>query len=254
MVVLSKFPIDGTKSRTFQNFLWKDMPGALLPDDPATAGAADWYSPEELATFRLSSKSHWDVVIDAGDKEIHILASHPTPPVFDGAEDRNGRRNHDEIRFWVDYINPAASSYIYDDKGHTGGLGDGDMFVIVGDQNADPNDGDSTNDAIDQLLGSPFVNARFVPRSAGGVENNDGGGTQIGDPAEDTASFNLRADYVLHSMAGLRTQGGEVFWPISSDVRYEAVTAASDHRLVYLDLDCRPNSHFNLQVIHSSDN
>ena len=185
---------------------------------------------------------------------VHVLCAHPTPPVFDGPEDRNGRRNHDEIRFWVDYINPAASSYIYDDKGHTGGLGDGDMFVIVGDQNADPNDGDSTNDAIDQLLGSPFVNARFVPRSAGGVENNDGVGTQIGDPAEDTASFNLRADYVLHSMAGLRTQGGEVFWPISSDVRYEAVTAASDHRLVYLDLDCRPNSHFNLQVIHSSDN
>ena len=26
------------------------------------------------------------------------LCSHPTPPVFDGPEDRNGRRNHDEIR------------------------------------------------------------------------------------------------------------------------------------------------------------
>ena len=39
--------------RTFQNFLWKDMPGALLPDDPATAAPADWYSPEELDVFRL---------------------------------------------------------------------------------------------------------------------------------------------------------------------------------------------------------
>ena len=28
----------------------------------------------------------------------------PTPPAFDGEEDRNGRRNHDEIRFWVDYV------------------------------------------------------------------------------------------------------------------------------------------------------
>ena len=35
---------------------------------------------------------------------VHFLVSHPTPPTFDGAEDRNGTRNHDEIRFWADYI------------------------------------------------------------------------------------------------------------------------------------------------------
>ena len=49
MVVYSKYPIDTDDVRTFQNFKWKDMPGALLPDDPATAAPADWYSPEELA-------------------------------------------------------------------------------------------------------------------------------------------------------------------------------------------------------------
>jgi hypothetical protein len=60
MVVYSMFPIDYESIRTFQMFLWKDMPGALLPDDPATPEPADWYSPEELEVFRLSSKSHWD--------------------------------------------------------------------------------------------------------------------------------------------------------------------------------------------------
>ena len=85
------------------------MPGALLPDDPSTPEPADWYSPDELDVFRLSSKSHWDVPVRLPDGRIlHLLASHPTPPVFDGSEDRNGRRNHDEIRFWADYVTPGA--------------------------------------------------------------------------------------------------------------------------------------------------
>ncbi|MFN9538284.1 MAG: endonuclease/exonuclease/phosphatase family protein, partial [Planctomycetota bacterium] len=32
MLVLSKYPIDEVQLRTFQKFLWKDMPGALLPN------------------------------------------------------------------------------------------------------------------------------------------------------------------------------------------------------------------------------
>ena len=59
MVVLSKYPIEHSRVRTFQDFKWEDMPGALLPDDPATATPADWYSAEELAALPLSSKSHW---------------------------------------------------------------------------------------------------------------------------------------------------------------------------------------------------
>jgi hypothetical protein len=55
--------------------------------------------------------------VKVGGKTIHVLASHPTPPTFDGAEDRNGKRNHDEIRFWRDYISEKTSNYIYDDKG-----------------------------------------------------------------------------------------------------------------------------------------
>ena len=46
---------------------------------------------------------------------MHLLVAHPTPPTFDGAEDRNGTRNHDEIRFWADYVRPARGHYMYDD-------------------------------------------------------------------------------------------------------------------------------------------
>src|SRR5918995_43688 len=95
MAVYSMHPIVLDDVRTFQTFLWADMPAALLPDDPATAAPGDWFSAAELGAVRLSSKSHWDLPVDIEGRPVHFLVSHPTPPVFDGPEDRNGRRNHD---------------------------------------------------------------------------------------------------------------------------------------------------------------
>ncbi|TGN66901.1 endonuclease/exonuclease/phosphatase family protein [Nocardioides eburneiflavus] len=251
MVVYSKYPIATDDVRTFQHFLWKDMPGAVLPDDPATPEPADWYSPEELGVFRLSSKSHWDVPIEVpGRKPVHFLVSHPTPPTFDGAEDRNGTRNHDEIRFWADYVaGGRTAAYIYDDEGGRGGLGRGQDFVIAGDQNADPFDGDSYDDAILQLLDHPRVRDPH-PTSAGAVEaaTRDGGAnlTHTGPAAEDTADFadgapgNLRADYVLPSKR-LTVRNSGVYWLTSADPLFTRLVGtfpfpASDHRLVWVDV------------------
>jgi hypothetical protein len=241
------------KSRRFPD-RWKDMPGALLPDG--------WYSPDELDVFRLSSKSHWDLPIEVGhSKRMHFLVSHPTPPVFDGPEDRNGKRNHDEIRFWADYVSPGASGYIYDDKGHRGGLRRGEHFVIAGDQNADPFDGDSVDDAILQLLDHPRINTSVTPTSPGGPQQSQlqGGinATHLGNPAYDTADFadttpgNLRADYVLPDR-GIRIRRGIVFWPLNSDPLFPLVGLFnpallpdgngfpySDHRLVAIDVEVR---------------
>ena len=256
MVLLSKYPIETDQVRTFQNFLWKDMPNALLPEDPSTSAVNDWYSQEELEVFRLSSKSHWDIPVNVNGQIIHVLASHPTPPTFDGEEDRNGRRNHDEIRFWADYINPSQGNYIYDDNGKTGGLKAGESFVIMGDQNADPKDGDSTDNAILQLLDNPQVNTSMNPSSQGGIEatirQKGANETHQGNPAFDTADFNdddpgnLRVDYVLPS-ANLAIKDTGVFWPtslfknvISKTTSLETVEASSDHRLVYADVNLKP--------------
>jgi len=257
MLVLSKLPIDQENVRTFQNFLWKDMPGALLPDDPATPEPKDWYSPKELDVFRLSSKSHWDIPVEVGGEIVHILAAHPTPPVFDGPEDRNGTRNHDEIRFWADYVTPDQGDYIYDDAGGSGGLGSNERFVIVGDYNADPLDGDSTDDAILQLLDNGLIDDSLKPTSEGGPQQStlQGGAnaTHIGDPAFDTADFadttpgNLRVDYVLPSEHGLRPVDAAVFWPLNTNRLFPLVGTfdptlrggfpSSDHRVVSADLE-----------------
>ncbi|WP_320537677.1 endonuclease/exonuclease/phosphatase family protein [Pseudarthrobacter sp. IC2-21] len=251
MAILSKYPIDTENVRTFQNFLWKDMPGALLPDNPATPEPADWFSPEELDVVRVSSKSHWDVPVKVGRETVHVLASHPTPPTFDGPEDRNGRRNHDEIRFWADYITPGKSQYIVDDQGKKRGLLPSEPFVIVGDQNADPFDGDSVAAAVNQLLDSKQV-VDPLPASAGAVEaaalQGGANAAHQGDPRNDTADFgdtapgNLRADYVLPSRKAT-VLGSGVFWPTQADPlsRLTGVYPfpSSDHRLVWVDMQVR---------------
>jgi hypothetical protein len=255
MVVYSMYPIDTAAARTFQLFKWKDMPGNLIP--------TPFYSPDEVEILRLSSKSHWDLPITIGNKTVHFLVSHPTPPVFDGPEDRNGRRNNDEIRFWADYITPGKSGYIYDDEGVHGGLKPGELFVIAGDQNSDPLDGDSIPGSIQQLLDHPLVNTKTIPSSLGGpwaarVQDrlND---VHRGDPALDTADFcdfapcgpgNLRVDYVLPRKT-LQIVGSGIFWPSNDPADNDPLrpfaylvdltgfgfpALTTDHRAVWVDV------------------
>ncbi|MFM7039507.1 MAG: endonuclease/exonuclease/phosphatase family protein [Planctomycetaceae bacterium] len=244
MLLLSKFPIRNQQVRTFQRLLWKQMPNALLPVDPGTQ--QNWYSSEDLQVFRLSSKSHWDVPVEIGSHVLHLLASHPTPPAFDGAEDRNGRRNHDEIRLWRDYLTPDAGNWIQDDAGKMGGLPVDASFVILGDLNADPIDGGSVTGAIQQLLQHPRVRSEPAPTSEGGEQataKQKGINQQHRGPAAtDTADFsdrsvgNLRADYVLPSR-DLQVLSATVFWPTTGESA--ALVDCSDHRLVFLDLQIR---------------
>jgi endonuclease/exonuclease/phosphatase family metal-dependent hydrolase len=241
MLLLSRFPVRTQQVRTFQKLLWKQMPNPLLPVHPDTQ--QNWYSEQDLQMFRLSSKSHWDVPVEVGGHVLHLLASHPTPPAFDGAEDRNGRRNHDEIRLWRDYLTPDANSWIQDDAGTSGGLPADAAFVILGDLNADPVDGGSVPGAIQQLLQHPRVQPEPVPTSDGGeqaaAEQQGANRAHRGPAAADTADFsdravgNLRVDYVLPSR-DLKVLSARVFWPATGAA--VDLIDCSDHRLVFVDL------------------
>jgi endonuclease/exonuclease/phosphatase family metal-dependent hydrolase len=240
MLVLSHYPIEKTAVRTFRKFLWKDMPRALAP---VNADGSPWYSAEAWNVFRLSSKSHWDVPVNTPLGALHFLVSHPTPPVFDGPEDRNGRRNHDEIRFWGEYIWNRGNQWIVDDLGQRGGLQENQRFVIAGDLNADPADGDGIPGTIVDLLENPMVLRMAAPRSEGALEAAlaDGGAnlTHQGAHHHDTGSFgpkvgNLRLDYVLPSV-GFRVLDKGVFWPKRGEAGSDWLDA-TDHRMVWVDI------------------
>ena len=222
MALLSKYPIDTSQVRTFQKFLWKDLSGNHIP--------ADYYPPEVIDIFRLSSKSHWDVPVQIKGKTVHLLLSHPTPPVFDGPEDRNGRRNFDEIKFWVHYL--ANDPLLYDDIGTPGGYKADEPFLIAGDLNASPiAEKDYENiSAINQLLNNPKIQDTGSVLAAP-PHNPDGFTAQF------SRGNKTRIDYLLPGTDVTVVRGG-IFWPAETEYPDGFVLAkkASDHRLVWLDI------------------
>lgn len=172
--------------RTFRLLPWSAMPDARRP---VNEDGTPWYDDEEWEAMRLSSKNHWDVPVRLPNGTVvHFLCSHPTPPAFDGPEGRNKARNHDEIRFWDDYLDNRG--WIADDQGQGGGLRRDELFVILGDLNADPEKGSDIGDAIGRLMKNPRVQRLEAPRHQESIEGLD---------PTDTARFGLRVDYVLPS-------------------------------------------------------
>jgi endonuclease/exonuclease/phosphatase family metal-dependent hydrolase len=240
MALYSKHPLEGGHARTFQRLLWREMPGHNMPD--GRGGRPAWYTAEEAAVLRLSSKSHWDVPVRIGDARVHVLAAHPTPQVFDGPEDRNGRRNFDEIRLQADYVREGgAGGYLVDDAGRRGGLPAEALFVVMGDMNADParDPAPYGRKGMDQLLSLPRVQDP-APESPGAVEGGPSGPPEF---RERRTSDYGRADYVLPS-TGLAVVDAGVFWPAAGDPLRPLVDEphpASDHRLVWVEVSVPSN-------------
>lgn len=209
MAILSRHPIGPVTD--YSAFLWRDLPGNLMPPLPE----------DVAARRRLSSAGHWDATITVEGRPLHLLAMAATPPVFDGPEDLNGRRNHDELAFWLQRLPKAP-------------------FVLAGVLNLDPADGDGRSQALAAI--SEYV-TDTRPRSPGGAAAGGGvNDSHKGNPALDTGDWpddrppgNLRVDYVL-PQKGLKVQGSGVFWPAEGPMA-EAALTASAHRLVWVDLD-----------------
>ncbi|OYU19029.1 MAG: endonuclease [Rhodobacteraceae bacterium PARR1] len=219
MAILSRLPIAGDEARDFSAFLWADLPGALLPD--GMDGAA-------RRVQRLATTGFWEVPLILPDGgRLLVLAWHATPPVFDGPEDRNGRRNHDEAAFWLRLLAgempfppPAAP------------------FVLMGDANLDPVDGDGRSAALVALLASDALQD-LRPRNR--AARTDPG--HSGDAALDTVLYDpplggLRLDYVLPA-AGLSVLAAGVLWPDAPDPLAAVLEQASRHRPVWVDLDAK---------------
>lgn len=216
MALLSRLPIEAEAAQDYTAFLWADLPGALLPPD---------LTAEARAVQRLSSVNHWQVPVRlASGQRLGIMAFAATPPVFDGPEDRNGRRNHDEAAFWLRLM-----------EGRLPFPPPEPPFVLLGDANLDPEDGDGRPEALTALLTSSRLQDP-APRG-------DHGRTEAahrGDPALDTAFYpegpgGLRVDYVLPS-ADLTVAGAGVLWPAKGALA-TVLAQASRHSPVWVDID-----------------
>jgi len=207
MALLSRYPLG--EVRDFSAFLWGDLPESAAPDVlPAPA----------LPILRLASVAAWDVMVELPGGPLHLLALHAGTPVFDGPEDRNGRRNADELRFWQMYLDgwtPVGAPFA------------ADRFALLGTLNVDPERGEGRQDALRLLLDHPRLQDPVPRRPDGGSETVDWPEPAPGD---------LRVDYVLPA-ASLRVTGAGVLWPEDDDAFAATVAAASRHRLVWVDLD-----------------
>ncbi|SMY35861.1 Endonuclease/Exonuclease/phosphatase family protein [Photobacterium malacitanum] len=237
-VLLSKYPIQNENIRSWQHMLWNKMPNALIP--------RDFYSDEAIDILRLSSKNHLIVPIEYDQQVINLVCCHPTPPVFDGPERRNAKRNHDEIQLVCDILDNV--DYLEDDRGNRGGLSNEQSFIVLGDLNADVVDGDGLKAPIKQLLNHSRIHQQvshgaLTPKSDGGSEYRPWQ-RRKGRRNEWTHLGGMRLDYVLPS-DDLTVLDSGVFWPskkhplrqlILDDKGREKPTAGSDHRLVWVDI------------------
>ena len=239
MALVSRLPLDAEAARSFRMLRWADLPGAELPTTPE---GTPWPDAGAQAAFRLSSRSHWDVPVILPDGgRLHLLASNPTPPLFDGPEMANRLRHRDELRFWALYLDGEDFA---DDQGRVAPAAAAPV-VVLGNLNADPEDGAGLDGAIGQLLSHPRLRDPR-PRSEGAVAAAaaQGGANlrQKGAPATDTADWrddggpgNLRVDYVLPD-AALTIAGAGVFWPAPEAALAGTVAAGPSHRLVWADV------------------
>lgn len=213
MAVLSRLPLLPDQMRDFSSFLWADLPDTLMPKaDPARD------------IQRLSSTGHYEIPLQTPNGgTLRLLAFHATPPVFDGPEDRNGRRNHDEAAFWLHLLNgdlPARAP--------------APPYILLGQTNLDPADGEGRPQAIRSLLSHPALQD---PAPRGNNLRQDAG--QRGDAALDTALYDKlggrRVEVILPSV-DLAVVGTGVLWPHDDDPLAATLTAASRHRPLWVDV------------------
>ena len=218
LAILSIWPVQLVENHT--ELLWSDFNEGTPP--------RAFYGPEVWDILRLSSTAHWEVEVSPTDASpLRLMIWAGTAPVFDGPEDRNGRRNRDELWFWIERI--AA-------------LPEDAPFVLMGNANLDPYDGDGEHAVIRALLSHPRLQDP-APQSNGARAAAD---PNHGGPAElDTVDWptnrpgNLRTTYIL-PWHGARVLDAGVFWPAPGEEMAHLLGADEDaagaHRLVWVDL------------------
>lgn len=139
LALLSRYPIAKDAIRNFSDVLWRDAnPSADLVNLIPT---------QAIPVQRLASVAHTAIPIDIAGDRLWVLTHHATPPVFDGPEDRNGYRNADENRFWLDQLAGGFTR---------------EPYILAGQMNLDPFRGEGHHKIMSDILSAPYVTDPFA--------------------------------------------------------------------------------------------
>lgn len=193
MIVYSKYPLDTDNVRDFTSLPWKTMPDNNIPADLTDL---------ERDVLPLASVSHWDIPVEVDGEMLHVLA---TSTADASVSSYGTARNHDQIQFWQDYLDPDTE-YILDHRGTRGPLADDASFVIAGSLKADPTGkGPADPMAITSLLASDQIidpePARTITSKtmSRGVIPDTSNSQHHTAPTPGDNAETYRADYVLLS-------------------------------------------------------
>jgi len=206
MAILSRHPVDTGAVQDHSGFLWRDLPGALIP----MRDGAPFPSASVFDIQRLSSTGHWQVPVVLPDgRRLTLLTWHAGPPVFGGRHSRNQRRNHDENAFWLHLLNgalPIAPPTA--------------PYVLIGNSNLDPAAGDGLHEAMQALLSHPALqDPQPMGRRATTASDSPATAWWPNGPGA------MRVSYILPD-ASARVLGSGLIWP----------DEPARHALVWMDL------------------
>ncbi|MCZ4353433.1 endonuclease/exonuclease/phosphatase family protein [Roseovarius aestuarii] len=210
MAILSRYPLMPNGIQDFTPLLWRDVPGAMLP---TFADGRPFPSEQAQNALRLATVAQWVVPLRHPSGPITLLAFHASPPVFDGPEDRNGRRNHDQLTFWRHYMDGVF------------GPAPDERFVVLGHANQDPIRGEGIKSGIRGLLSDPRLQDPKPARPGATSAPH----ATVEWPRVSPAI--QRVSYVLPSRDWTVADAG-VYWSMGKP----EVLVASRHRLVWVDL------------------
>lgn len=228
MIVFSKHPIVEDEVRTFQNFLWRDLPHRSMPSD---------FSDLEASILRLQESSFWDVPVEVPGQSdpVHLLA---TSVAAQQPSEIEAARAEDIRTVISDYISGSAW-YLTDDAGQSGGLAPGAEAIVAG---APVATAAATSEALETLLDSEQLQD---PQPEAVTEMDVSQRSDSAEQTDDTATRHVpgdrdrRASLVLPG-SGLDVSNSGIFWPGEGEDGYMLVDPSSSHslqdRLVWVDL------------------
>ena len=231
MVFLSQLPIDEKNIRTFTDFKWDEVPENNM--------VGRGFTKLERSAMPLHSRGMWDIPIQSGRNQVHVIVTHLNPIRDLGAESADRDRYLDQMSFLRDYLEGGeAGEFIVDDAGQSGGLNEDAAYVVAGQLNADPAEEHEQR----RLLRDFATYAPFRSQGAHEALDHSSAAATTLEEQETLGEYEgERLNYVLAQRGTSSVTGSGVHWPRANDARFlaEPDEDGVGYRMVWSDIKFR---------------